>query len=679
MKNGIAIVVLISTATLFGCGGSATPTEDASNTNNGQTVPDETQTASETEPSTPDNAQTTSGDTQTTGNNTQSPDYCDQFINEQTSYFCEDFSQTSPVSMVGVIPPMSFRDQTFRNYTLGELFELNDPTAETQHNNVVDLHTTRVDGIDFSEFATRLAEASKKWDITAHSRDGFVAPGTSSGIDDNYFWNERFLMADHGIRCGAPIDLSQRIDESRFNQRGFTFMQEFFRIPDSYNGDENTLSDYWLPEFELPISDEMGLHPVLRYEDMIYACADHLMTAAYGAGASKLSLTPNHLLDTSSGSGVVEFAVSTYRTAGRDYWQVDLTPLATHLQLPEGDVVADANGKAANGFNINTALDEGTNGVADIEGKINVFRTLFLKDRQFLINGNYLDPADPSAQYTRAQIANPGNPERLDVYATAPPDTDWVIMHTSYNRVMYDYLDGDNNPDITLHNVTDNRKRARFRLTVNEAPDNPDWNPELWDQVSLCMPDYGNGCVGEYVVPELPNELVIQFTHYAYNTTKSCAYNVGQPHDKPGAAFQSLCHPNTYHWDNFYVSPSKPFQIIKSEARTASADANTDSPVVMTFSEPAPANTKLRFTALTGGDSNGETTLQVSYDRGATWHRPKRQFEPENDFNKFRSYFTGTAGSEYIPAGTDEVWFKAENPEFRDAYWIRDASFWTLR
>jgi len=528
------------------------------------------------------------------------------------------------------------------------------------------------------QYANRLAEVAKKWDITAHSRDGFVAPGTSSGIDDNYYWNERFLMADHGNRCEPPIDLSQRVDESRLDQRGFTFMQEFFQIPDTYNGDENTLSDYWLPELEKPMSDDIGIHPVLRYEDMIYACADHLMTAAYGAGASKLSLTPNHLLDTRSGSGVVEFDVSTYRTAGRDYWQVDLTPLATHLQLPEGDVVADANGKAVNGFNINTALDEGANGIADIEGKINVFRTLFIKDGEYMVDGNYVDPSDTAAQYKRAQIANPGNPERLDIYASAPPNTDWVLTHTSYNRVMYDYLDGDNNPEITLHNVTDNRTRARFRLTVNEAPENTDWDPALWDQVSLCMPDYGNGCVGEYIVPELPDELLIQFTHYAYNTTKSCADNVGQPHDKPGAAFQSLCHPNTYHWDNFYVTPSRPFQVIKSIERTASVDARVETPLVMTFAQPAPAQSKLRFNALTGGDSNGETTLKVSFDQGNTWHKPTRQFEPENDFNKFRSYFTGATGTEFIPEGTEAVWFQADNPEFRDTFWVRDASFWVI-
>ena len=636
--------------TITGCGGGTTDSADPAGSPDPQTI---------------------------TANNGTATDYCEQYRQQSTPYFCEDFTDTSPPALTGLIPPMSFRDQTYREYTRGELFDLPDPAPDTQHNNVINLHSDTVDGMNFRQYAQALASVAEKWDITAHSRDGYIQPGTGGGFNDPYYWNEQFLMADHSHRCGAPIDLSQRVDPARNNQRGFTFMQEFFQIPANYNGDENTLSNYWLPEFEQPIAENTGLHPVIRYEDMIYVCADHLMTAAYATGASKLTLTPNQLLDTSSGQGVVEFEVSTYRTAGRDYWQLDLTPLDTHLQLPEGDVVADANGKAVNGFNINTALDEGPNGIADILGKINVFRTLFIKDGEYLIDGKYLQTQDNGAVYTRAQIANPGNAERLSLYANAPEGENWVLTHSSYNEVMYNYLNGDTNPDITLHNVTDNRTRAVFRLTVSKTPDNPLWEAELWDQVSLCMPQYGNACVGEYIVPELPVELVVQFTHYAYNTTKSCADNVGQPHDKPGAAFQSLCHPNTYHWDNFYLSPGKPFTIIKSTERTAAANGSTGDPVIMQFDAPAPDNARLRFTALTGAE-NDATSLRVSFDQGATWHQPSMQYEPENDFNKFRSYFTGSDTDTYIPAGTTQVWFCAANAEFRDAFWIRDASFWVL-
>ncbi len=606
------------------------------------------------------------------------PSYCSSFSGQSTSYFCEDFTGTSPMHLVGTIPPMSFRDQTFREYTQGEVFTLTDPDASNHNANVVNLHDDLIDGISFSTYAGRTAVAAEKWDITAHSRDGYIQPGSNAGFNDQYWWNEYGFMGEHGKRCGAPPALNNTIDTSRNNERAYTFMERFFAIPNNYNGDERLLNTYWLANNELPLSDAAGIHHIVRYEDMLYVCNDHLMSAAYASGAAKLSLTPNHLLDTSSGNGIVEFAVSTYRTAGRDYWQVDLTPLDTHLQLPEGDVVADANGKAVNGFSINTKLNDGMTGPVDILGGITVFRTIAMKNGLFLDDGDYINPNDLEAQYKRAEINNPGNSDRADVYANAP-NSNWVITDSNYNQVMYDYLDGDNNPDISLHSVTDNRKRALFRLTVKKTPTDPVWaaQADQWDQVSLCMPEYGNGCVGEYIVPELPDKLLVQFTHYAYNTTKSC--NAGG--QQPSHPYQSTCHPNTYHWDNFYISPSQPFSIIKANERTARANSNNNEIIALSFPEPAPLNSKLRFNALSDSITiNNQliTSLEVSFDNGLTWFAPNRQYEPDNSFAKFRSYFTGKGNDEYIPAGTQTVLIRGLNAPFRSEFWVRDASLWSF-
>jgi hypothetical protein len=178
-------------------------------------------------------------------------------------------------------------------------------------------------------------------------------------------------------------------------------------------------------------------------------------------------------------------------------------------------------------------------------------------------------------------------------------------------------------------------------------------------------------------VPELDDELLVQFTHYAYNTTKSCD-NAGQPHGITGAAFQSTCHPNTYHWDNFYISPASPFTVTRAIERTAKADSRAGEVVAIEFNEAAPPDSKLRFNALTGADANGQTTLEVSFDDGVTWSVPNRQYEPENSFEKFRSYYTGSNGSAYIPVGVKRVLFRADNAAWRDAFWIRDASFWSF-
>lgn len=667
----ISVVIIIAHLSACG-GGSANNTNNDNSTNNPDNIPDDLPNTP-TEPSNviPENPITSS--------------FCDSFTSQNDSYFCADFEGTSPRNLLGLIPPMSFRDQTFREYTKGEVFNLADPTLSTIDNKVLNLHSDTIEGLDFSAYATTTAEASEKWDITAHSRDGYVSPGSNAGASDDYFWNENAFMGEHGKRCGLPPLLSET-NNNATGERVYNFMSRFFNIPDSYDGDENNLANFWLSENEKDLTDVAGIHHIVRYEDMIYVCGDHLMTAAYGSGASKLSLTPNHLLDTSSGKGAIEFDVSTYRTAGRDYWQIDLTPLLTHLQLPEGDVVADANGKAFNGFNINTELDDSPLGAAGVLGGINVFRTMHLKNNNFLENGNYINPNDPNAVFTRAQIANPGNPDRLDLYSSAPEDANWVIKHSNYNQVMFDYLTDNGDPNANLLNVSSNRARERFRLSILKTPNISAWASEAnkWDQVSLCMPDYiganNNGCIGEYIVPELPEELLVQFTHYAYNTTKSCE-NAGQPHGYEGAIFQSNCHPNTYHWDNFYISPSKPFTIIKAKQRTAKANGDNAEVIRLQFNQASPAKTKLRFNALTAGtnsDGSGDTSLEVSFDNGITWITPYRQPEPENNFDKFRSYYTGSSISEYIPEGITVVLFRAKNPRFRDAFWLRDASFWSF-
>ena len=605
--------------------------------------------------------------------------YCSKFTAQPASYFCEDFTNNSPKDLVGKIPPMSFRDQTFREYTKGELFVLADPNQTTQSSNVINLHDSLVDGTDFKSYASTTASASENWDITVHSRDGYQSPGTGPGYNNEYWWGETAFMGEHGKRCGAPVNLDDYVNSARGGEKAYTFMQRFFNIPTSYNGDERNLKNYWFTGFEKNLSDDAGIHHIIRYEDMSYVCNDHLMTAVYGGGAAKVTLTPDHLLDSSSGKGVVEFSVSTYRTAGRDYWQVDLTPVETHLQLPQGAIEADGNGRAVNSLSINTELNDGMDGPVELLGGLAVFRTLMMKAGKFLENGQFINPADPAAVYKRAKINNPGDAGRFDLY-TQGPDTNWVRKDTTYNKVMRDHRQANGSTTASLHSVTDNRKRTQFRLTIVETPDaTAAWaaNPQLWDQVSLCMPEFDNVCVGDYIVPELPDQLVVQFTHFSYNTTKSCT-GAGL---QPDHVFQSSCHPNTYHWDDFYISPSKPFNIIRSIERTASSDATKNQIVTLNFPKPAPPRSKLRFTALSDGQllqGKQVTSLEVSFDNGQTWLTPARQYEPENNFSVFRSYFTGQGNNPYVPTGIKKVLIKGNNAKYTDKLWIRDASLWSF-
>ena len=574
---------------------------------------------------------------------------------------------------------MSFRDQTFREYSKGEVFNLPDPDKSNQNSKVMNLHNDLIEGRYFSSFALRTAIASKNWDITTHSRDGYKSPGTGPGYNNDYWWGESAFMGEHGNRCGPPVYLKGFANPERGGEKAYTFMQRFFKIPASYDGDERKLKNYWNANNERALLDKAGIHHIIRYEDMSYVCNDHLMTAVYGDGAAKLTLTPDHLLDSSSGRAVIEFSVSTYRTAGRDYWQIDLTPVETHLQLPQGAIEADSNGRAVNSLSINTQLNDGMDGPVELLGGLSVFRTLMMKAGKFLENGQFINPNDTAATYKKAKINSPGDPGRFELYSQGP-NTNWVLTDTSYNHIMHNNLNGNNNRVTSLHSVTNNRRRTQFRLTIQETPDaSTAWSarPDLWDQVSLCMPEFRNACVGEYIVPELPDKLAVQFTHFSYNTTKSCT-GAGL---QPGHVFQSTCHPNTYHWDNFYISPTKPFKIIKSVERTGQANSNENGVVVLNFTKPAPARSKLRFTALAGSSKiqgKQETSLKVSYDNGKTWYTPERQFEPENDFSKFRPYYTGKGSAAFVPAGTKKVLIKGNNALYRDDFWIRDASFWSF-
>jgi hypothetical protein len=73
------------------------------------------------------------------------------------------------------------------------------------------------------------------------------------------------------------------------------------------------------------------------------------------------------------------------------------------------------------------------------------------------------------------------------------------------------------------------------------------------------------------------DDLVVQFAHHSYTPTKS---------DSCG----NVCRPNTWHWANFNLSPSRPFSLIQGPRVTNGGTVK--------FDQPAPPNSFLRFSAL---------------------------------------------------------------------------------
>ncbi len=85
-------------------------------------------------------------------------------------------------------------------------------------------------------------------------------------------------------------------------------------------------------------------HSVHTYEDAVFVCKGHMMTAINAPGYGVIYLTPDRLLDFSAGEAVVRFDMSTLRSTGRDWIDLWISPFEDHLQLPLDDWLPDLQG-----------------------------------------------------------------------------------------------------------------------------------------------------------------------------------------------------------------------------------------------------------------------------------------------------------------------------------------------
>lgn len=115
--------------------------------------------------------------------------------------------------------------------------------------------------------------------------------------------------------------------------------------------------------------------------------------------------------------------------------------------------------------------------------------------------------------------------------------------------------------------------------------------------VAFGMPTYGKWWI-DTTIPDLGwDRAIVQFGHHSYTPGKDCP--AGQ-----------VCGPNTWHLDNFSISPASPFTMVRNiggdHALTVAADPT------LTLAAPAPAGAMLRF-------HSQYDNQQVSFDGGATW------------------------------------------------------------
>lgn len=103
-------------------------------------------------------------------------------------------------------------------------------------------------------------------------------------------------------------------------------------------------------------------HPISGYHQAVFQCNNHVMTAIQAEGYGLIVLTPNQLVDFSSGEAVVRFDMSTFRSSGRDWVSLWLSPWEDQIPLPLPEWLPDLNGEPRRGVHVTMAGGRGVTG-----------------------------------------------------------------------------------------------------------------------------------------------------------------------------------------------------------------------------------------------------------------------------------------------------------------------------
>lgn len=130
-------------------------------------------------------------------------------------------------------------------------------------------------------------------------------------------------------------------------------------------------------------------HYIDQYEDTLYTCRNHMMTAINASGYGLIYFTPDHMVDFSEGTAVIRFDVSTERDSLRDWIDIWITPYDRHLQLPLNDSLPDLVGEPEEGFLIGMDLVRNSFRAYQIHNH----QTVDLAGDPWLDYANYFEPS----------------------------------------------------------------------------------------------------------------------------------------------------------------------------------------------------------------------------------------------------------------------------------------------
>ena len=198
---------------------------------------------------------------------------------------------------------------------------------------------------------------------------------------------------------------------------------------------------------------------------------------------------------------------------------------------------------------------------------------------------------------------------------------------------------------------TSGKDRTRLELDISST------------HIRFGMPDQNNWWIDRDVPALKWTQGVIQLGHHSYTPDKEC-----DRANFPNAGLFA-CTGNTWHWSNVAVTPATPFGMLRPDNYLSSAPITHPevSPSFLTFDQPAPEQSFLRFAAY--------GHVQYSLDQGRTWLTPAAQPTTSNPSGGyvdvvFMSYFVP------IPAGTRRIDVRGRDT-FAGWWMINDASIWS--
>ncbi|MGE3267426.1 MAG: hypothetical protein AB7P40_01670, partial [Chloroflexota bacterium] len=113
-------------------------------------------------------------------------------------------------------------------------------------------------------------------------------------------------------------------------------------------------------------------HLVNSYQDTVFQCNDHMMTAINAGGYGAIYMTPNQLVDFSNGEATISFNMSTLRTSTRDWIDVWVTPYEDNVPAPLDNWLPDLTGLPKRAVHIRMDQFNGdTNFKADVVRNFN--------------------------------------------------------------------------------------------------------------------------------------------------------------------------------------------------------------------------------------------------------------------------------------------------------------------